>query len=154
MVPWLICTRRELRTIQAWCLRPWTRSSPPLAREYPTQCRSNPQVNKSSVLVGSDIWISALWIWINLIPFYIFFGSKIAIYLSLSLHKGRPSDRRSLQPSKENIQHFKDEIFELFPIFWVYLLSWIQYGSGSITLIDSNGYVGQYPDSLENLDPD
>jgi hypothetical protein len=38
---------------------------------------------------------------------YIFFLSKIAIYLSLGLHKGRPSYRRSLQPSKENIQHFK-----------------------------------------------
>jgi hypothetical protein len=28
-------------------------------------------------------------------------------YLSLSLHKGFLSYRRSLQPSKENIQHFK-----------------------------------------------
>jgi hypothetical protein len=28
-------------------------------------------------------------------------------YLSLGLHKGRPSYRRSLQLSKENIQHFK-----------------------------------------------
>jgi hypothetical protein len=37
----------------------------------------------------------------------IFFGSKIAIYLTLGHHKGRPSYRRSLQPSKENIQHFK-----------------------------------------------
>jgi hypothetical protein len=37
----------------------------------------------------------------------IFFGSKTTIYLSLSLHKGRPSYRRSLQPSKKNIQHFK-----------------------------------------------
>jgi hypothetical protein len=32
--------------------------------------------------------------------FFIFFGSKVAIYLC-------PSYRRSLQPSKENIQHFK-----------------------------------------------
>ncbi len=31
--------------------------------------------------------------------------SEIAIYLSLGLHKGRPSYRRSLQPSIENIQH-------------------------------------------------
>jgi hypothetical protein len=38
---------------------------------------------------------------------YIFFGSKIAIYFFLALYKGRPSYRRSLQPSKENIQHFK-----------------------------------------------
>jgi hypothetical protein len=39
--------------------------------------------------------------------FFILFSTKIAIYLSLGLHKGRPSYRRSLQPSKENIQHFK-----------------------------------------------
>ncbi len=37
---------------------------------------------------------------------YLFF--KIAIfYLSLGLHKKRPSYRRSLQPSKESILHFK-----------------------------------------------
>jgi hypothetical protein len=39
--------------------------------------------------------------------FFSFFLSKIAIYLSLGLHKGLPSYRRSLHPSKENIQHFK-----------------------------------------------
>jgi hypothetical protein len=39
--------------------------------------------------------------------FEIFFGSKIAIYLSLSLLKGRPSYRRSLQPSEAKVQHFK-----------------------------------------------
>ncbi len=39
--------------------------------------------------------------------FFLFFWSKIAIYLSLGLYKGRPSYRRSLQPSKENIQQFK-----------------------------------------------
>jgi hypothetical protein len=37
----------------------------------------------------------------------IFLSSKIAIYLFQGLQKGRPSYRRSLQPSKENIQHFK-----------------------------------------------
>ncbi len=31
---------------------------------------------------------------------------KIAIFLSLGLHKGRPCYKRSLQPFKENIQHF------------------------------------------------
>jgi hypothetical protein len=36
---------------------------------------------------------------------------KNAIYLSLGLHIGRPSYRRSLQPSKENNQHFKISIF-------------------------------------------
>jgi hypothetical protein len=38
---------------------------------------------------------------------FYFFDQKIAINLSLGLHKGCPSYRRSLQPSKENIQHFK-----------------------------------------------
>ncbi len=35
------------------------------------------------------------------------FLSMIAIYLSLGLHKGRPSYRRIFQPSKKNIHHFK-----------------------------------------------
>ena len=39
--------------------------------------------------------------------FSIFFWSKTSIYLSLGLHKVHPSDRRSLQLSKEAIQHFK-----------------------------------------------
>jgi hypothetical protein len=40
--------------------------------------------------------------------FFIFFLSKTAIYLSLGLlHKVCPSYRRSLQFSKEAIQHFK-----------------------------------------------
>jgi hypothetical protein len=33
--------------------------------------------------------------------------SVITINISLGLHKERPSYRRSLRPSKENIQHFK-----------------------------------------------
>jgi hypothetical protein len=36
-----------------------------------------------------------------------FFLLKIAIYLSLGLRKRRPGFSISLQPSKENIQHFK-----------------------------------------------
>ncbi len=39
------------------------------------------------------------------------FGSKPTIYLSLSLHKERSSYRRSLQLSKEAIQHFKTFTF-------------------------------------------
>jgi len=39
------------------------------------------------------------------------------IYLSLGLHKVRSSCRRSLQLSKENIQHFKHEISNFF-YFW------------------------------------
>jgi hypothetical protein len=38
---------------------------------------------------------------------FIFFLTKTAIYLSLGLHKVCPSYRRSLQLSKEAIQHFK-----------------------------------------------
>jgi hypothetical protein len=41
----------------------------------------------------------------EIIKYRIFF-SKIAIYMSLGIHKGRSSYRRLLQPSKENIQHF------------------------------------------------
>jgi hypothetical protein len=38
---------------------------------------------------------------------FFFLKSKTAIYLSLGLHKVCPSYRRSLQLSKEAIQHFK-----------------------------------------------
>jgi hypothetical protein len=38
---------------------------------------------------------------------YIFFLTKTAIHLSLGLHKVCPSYKRSLQLSKEAIQHFK-----------------------------------------------
>jgi hypothetical protein len=37
----------------------------------------------------------------------IFFLSKTALYLSLGLHKVCPGYRRSLQLTKEAIQHFK-----------------------------------------------
>ncbi len=49
----------------------------------------------------------------------IFFWSKIAVHLSLGLHEGRPSYRRSFQSLKENIQHFKTWNFLTFSIFWV-----------------------------------
>ncbi len=37
--------------------------------------------------------------------FFVFLWIKFVIYIPLCLHKKRPSYRRSLQPSKENIQH-------------------------------------------------
>ncbi len=46
-------------------------------------------------------------------------GSKIAIYLSLGLHRGCTSYKRSLQPSKENIQHFKTWNLYFFLNLWV-----------------------------------
>ncbi len=39
--------------------------------------------------------------------FFIFDRSKFANYLYMGLLKGRPSYRRSLQPSEKNIQHLK-----------------------------------------------
>ncbi len=42
--------------------------------------------------------------------------SKIAIYLCLGLYEGRPSYRRSLNPSIENILHFKPRNFFTFSI--------------------------------------
>ncbi len=42
-----------------------------------------------------------------------YFFIKIEIWLSLDLHKGRTSYRRSLQPSKKNIQHFKTWKFKM-----------------------------------------
>jgi hypothetical protein len=70
------------------------------------------------------------------------FLSKIAIYLSLDLHKGHTSHRRNLQPSKENIQHFRT--WEAFVIFFYFL--WFalldpdpdfESGSGYTDLIES-----------------
>ncbi len=49
-----------------------------------------------------------------------FFRSKTTIYLSLGLHKGFPSYRRSLQPLKENIQNFKTmNLLIFFLLLWV-----------------------------------
>ncbi len=56
-----------------------------------------------------------------------FLWSKIAIYFSLGLYKGRPSYRRSLQLSKENIQHLKTWNFFTFSYFCrSSLSSWIR----------------------------
>jgi hypothetical protein len=50
-------------------------------------------------------------------------------YWSLGLHKGRPSYRRSLQPSKENIQHFK--IWKFCTFFYFFVGHFCPPGSGS-----------------------
>ncbi len=41
----------------------------------------------------------------------VFFDKKIAIYFTLVLHKGSPSYRRSLQPSKRTSSTSKNEIY-------------------------------------------
>ncbi len=53
---------------------------------------------------------------------------KTTIYLSLGLHKGRPSYQRSLQLSKENSQHFKTWNFLILTVstFVGHLPSWIR----------------------------
>ncbi len=80
----------------------------------------------------------------------IFLWETTEIYLYLGLHKGSPSYRRSLQPSKENIQHFKTWNFSTFFYYYgLFLPSWIHiririqsakliadtYGSGTSTLL-------------------
>ncbi len=83
-----------------------------------------------------------------------FWGSRTTIYLSLGLHKGRSSCKRSLQLWKENIQHFKTWNFLIFSAFvchfWppgsgsgfririrIHWPDWIliQFGSGSASLV-------------------
>jgi hypothetical protein len=84
----------------------------------------------------------------NLHTKLIYFWLIIAIYLSLGLHKRRSSYSRSLQLSKENIQHFKTWNFctrNFFQFLGSFLPSWIrihlpdwiqiQSESGSETLI-------------------
>ncbi len=64
--------------------------------------------------------------------FLSFFDKKNC--LSLGLHKGRQSFRRSLQPSKENIQHFqKMKFINGFLFFWA--IFWIFCPLGSVLRI-------------------
>ncbi len=54
------------------------------------------------------------------------------------LHKERPSYRRSLQLSKENVQHFKTWDFIIFFNFYgLFLPSWIRIQLGSGTLVNT-----------------
>ncbi len=87
--------------------------------------------------------------------FKIFLWSKTAIYLSLGIHKVCPSYRRSLQLSKEAIQHFKTWTFTNFC-----LLLWVIFAllepepdpdseSGSTDPIE----YGSNPDPDPDLDP-
>ncbi len=59
--------------------------------------------------------------------FYVFFYQNLQFaYKSLSLRKGRPSERRSLQSSKENIQDFKGWKWTVFYFSGPFLPSWIK----------------------------
>ncbi len=93
--------------------------------------------------------------------FFIFLWSKTAIYLSLGLHKVCPSYRRSLQLSKEAIQHFKTWTFTNF-----FLLLWVIFalldpdpdsesGSGSKDPIESGSNPDPDPQPCKKLtDPE
>jgi hypothetical protein len=59
-------------------------------------------------------------------------------YLSLGLHKGRPSYKRNLQLSKGNILHFKSGNFKKYPTFGRHFCSpESKYGFGFTDLIES-----------------
>ncbi len=96
---------------------------------------------------GSRVWWSKIEKNLLLEILFLFSRSKIAIYLSLGLHKGRPSYRRSLQPSKENIQHFKRWKFcPFFNFFGSFLPSWIR-------IRIRNLYADPDPAAQINADP-
>ncbi len=71
---------------------------------------------KAEYQSGSGIFddqkLEKLYSWKNLTIFLI----KNCNLRILGLHKGGPSNGRSLQPSKENIQHFKTWIFIIFAL--------------------------------------
>ncbi len=61
------------------------------------------------------------------LPKFCYIFPKIAIYLSLGLLKGRPRYRRSLEPSKDHIQHFKTwNLLTFFYFCGSFLPSWIR----------------------------
>jgi len=59
------------------------------------------------------------------------------LLIPLGFHKGHPSYRRSIQRSKENIKHFKDEFSNCFLFFWVI-----------VTLLDPDPGIPLIPDLI------
>ncbi len=74
---------------------------------------------------GSRVLMTKNWKKITAEIFFFFFWSKTAIYLSLGLHKVCPSYRRSLQFSKEAIQHFKTWTFTNYCLLLWVIFFWI-----------------------------
>jgi hypothetical protein len=66
---------------------------------YPAVFRSNPDPDPIRIQGFDEQKFEKNYNWEKIKYFFL---SKIAIYLSLGLHKGHPSYRRRLQPSKEN----------------------------------------------------
>ncbi len=78
--------------------------------------------------------------WFRIRNFDIFdiFLIKFAFHLSLGLHKGRPSHKRSPQLLRENTQHFKTwNFFTFFLFLWVFF---------AILHLNPDPLTWQYPD--------
>ncbi len=91
-----------------------------------SNCGSGFRIPDPDPWPGSRVWWPKIEKNLELEIYFLFFWSIIAIYLSLGLHKGHPSYRRSLQPSKENIQYLKTWKFLTFFYFCgSFLPSWI-----------------------------
>ncbi len=98
---------------------------------------------KKNIFSGFFRWV--FWVfWVGFFLGGFFWVGFLMPTLSLGLHKGRPNYRRSLQLSKENIQHFKTWNFLIFFYFCgSFLPAWIR-----IPNTDPN------PDPLTWLNPD
>ncbi len=70
------------------------------------QCGFGPSIFGQCWSGSDDQKLGKTYSWENLY----FFLSTTGIYSSQGLHKGRPSNKKSLYPSKENIPQFKLEI--------------------------------------------
>ncbi len=75
---------------------------------------------------------------------------KIAIYLSLRLHKGRPSYRTNLQTSTRNIQHFKTWKFITFFLLSHFALLDPDSDSGSTDLVESGSWTMNHKHNIYN----
>ncbi len=93
----------------------------------PDSLNPDPILSESGSRYRSRVLITKNWRKKNSWNYFLFFfWSKIWIYLSLAFIKWHPSYRRSLQPSKENIQHYKDDIYlTIFFFSGPFLPSWI-----------------------------
>jgi hypothetical protein len=83
---------------------------------------TDPDLLRIRIQSGSRALMTKNWEKIQLKKKFNFFvWSNTTIYLSLGLHKERPSYRRSLQLSEEAIQHFKTWTIKKFLLLWVIL---------------------------------
>jgi hypothetical protein len=95
-------------------------------QSYGTEFKESGSGSSISSESGSRVLMTKNWRKKIQLNFLYLFWSNIPIYLFFGLHKGRLSYRRSLQPSKENIQHFKKlNSLTFFYVSGAFLPSWI-----------------------------